>query len=504
MCVSGKMRHCWAPRSCAPNPRQIFKISRRLFLWLLFLLSRALDSRHGTRGSSIANLRRPGVVVEEVSAAASPSEQGMLAEHPQLGCLAGCLSRNRRRRVYRGETKRVVIVGGGFAAVHMCEELAKQPHDIKITMICPNDHLDIAWASPRAIARPETANRNVIPFHKIFERSKYAASMVTHVHDTVAWVTETHVETAMSCEKYEYDVLVIGTGATYAEGSEAKRLKSNHTSMSGKDRVKELRELAARVAGAKGVMVVGAGPTGIELAAELGAAYPRVPIKLVTNKYEIGAGMPKPVKAALQQSFASRPNVTVVAGERGSVLDAKRHECDVVFMCAGMEPNTSFLGGGSLKASLDAKGFVKTGPTGRVLGFPNVFALGDCAKTYATDGSGMEMMSERYRREHDTEKFARRVCASNVLRCIAGEALVDKAAKERRWWHAVGTAGAAGGGEGSYVYPGAVMSLSPSDSVGYVQGSVARGWYMATRKRKDLWRMRLSKKLTGHDGPHYT
>ena len=44
----------------------------------------------------------------------------------------------------------------------------------------------------------------------------------------------------------------------------------------------------------------------------------------------------------------------------------------------------------------------------------------------------------------------------NVLRCIAGEALVDKAAKERRWWHAVGTHGGstAGGGEG-YVYPGA-------------------------------------------------
>ena len=93
----------------------------------------------------------------------------------------------------------------------------------------------------------------------------------------------------------------------------------------------------------------------------------------------------------------------------------------------------------------------------------------------------------------------------NVLRCIAGEALVDKAAKERRWWHAVGTHGGstAGGGEG-YVYPGAVISLSPSDSVGYAQGSVARGWYMAARKRKDLWRMRLSKKLTGHDGPHYT
>ena len=195
MMVSVRMWHCSAPRILGPR-----QISRRLFLWRLLVLSRALDSRHGTRGTSIANLRRPGVVVEEVLAAASPSEQGMLAEHPQLGCLAGCLSRNRRSRVYRGETKRVVIVGGGFAAVHMCDELAKQPHDIKITMICPNDHLDIAWASPRAIARPETANRNVIPFHKIFERSKHAASMVTHVHDTVAWVTETYVETAMSCE----------------------------------------------------------------------------------------------------------------------------------------------------------------------------------------------------------------------------------------------------------------------------------------------------------------
>ena len=284
-------------------------------------------------------------------------------------CLVGCAGGNfgRTQKVYDGEQRRVVIVGGGFAAVHMCEELAKHPHNIKVTMICPNDHLDIAWASPRAIARPETANRNVIPLHKIFQRSKHAHDMVTHVHDTVAWVTETYVETAMSCERHEYDVLVIGTGATYAEGSEAKRLKSNHSSIGGADRVKELRELAERVKGSKGVMVVGAGPTGIELAAELGAAYPHVPIKLVTNKYEVGAGMPKPVKAALQAAFQSRPNVSFVTGERGSILDSKRHGCDVVFMCAGMEPNTSFLGGGALKASLDEKGFIKTGATGRVL-----------------------------------------------------------------------------------------------------------------------------------------
>lgn len=248
-------------------------------------------------------------------------------------------------------------------------------------------------------------------------------------------------------------------------------------------------------------MVVGAGPTGIELAAELGAAYPRVPIKLVTNKYEIGAGMPKPVKAALRHAFASRPNVTVIAGERGSILDAKRHGCDVAFMCVKMEPNTSFLGAGPLKASLDERGFVKTGPSGVVLGFPSVFALGDCAKTYDGDGA-MEMMSERYRREHDTEKFVRRVCAGNVLAALAGEALMDKApAQERKWWHAVPEPATEREG---YVYPGAVMSLSPADSVGYVRGSVARGWFMAVRKRKDLWRMRLSKKLTGHGGPHYT
>jgi len=78
-------------------------------------------------------------------------------------------------------------------------------------------------------------------------------------------------------------------------------------------------------------------------------------------------GCRKPVKAALQAAFQSRPNVSFVTGERGSILDSKRHGCDVVFMCAGMEPNTSFLGGGALKASLDEKGFIKTGATGRVL-----------------------------------------------------------------------------------------------------------------------------------------
>lgn len=116
----------------------------------------------------------------------------------------------------------------------------------------------------------------------------------------------------------------------------------------------------------------------------------------------------------------------------------------------------------------------------------------------------MEMMSERYRREHDTEKFARRVCARNVLRYLDGQDLVDKAAKGRRWWHAVGGSSRDEDTGKEYAYPGAVISLSPGDSVGYVRGSVTRGWYAAARKRKDLWRMRLSKKLTGHDGPHYT
>ena len=202
--------------------------------------------------------------------------------------------------------------------------------------------------------------------------------------------------------------------------------------MSGKDRVKELRELAERVKGAKGVMVVGAGPTGIELAAELGAAYPRVPVKLVTNKYEIGAGMPKRW-AALQQSFASRQSPSSPAA--GSVLDAKRHG-DVVFMCADGQqlPRRRFA-----QTSLDAKVSSRRDPRG------------GCSVSPTSSRSGMRQ-DVRHGRERDGDderavpararhrKFARRVCASNVLRCIAGEALVDKAAPvvARGWYRGRG------------------------------------------------------------------
>ena len=181
MCVSGKMRHCWAPRSCAPNPRQIFKISRRMFL---FLLSRAGLALRDTR---VFDSEPPsaGVVVEEVSAAASPSERNARRTSP-LGCLWDACHATGEGGCTEGR-QRVVIVGGGFAAVHMCEagEAAPTLNHHDLPQRPPGHH----WASPRAIARPRppTATSSAQDLRAEQVRGEHGDAHPRHV----AWVTET-------------------------------------------------------------------------------------------------------------------------------------------------------------------------------------------------------------------------------------------------------------------------------------------------------------------------
>ena len=101
--------------------------------------------------------------------------------------MGGCVS----TAAYVGEEKKIVVVGGGFGGVKLCHEMAKTAHNLQITILSPNDALDIAWASPRAIADPKSANRNVVPFASIFKSDRIA-----HVHDAAASVSKTAVTTA--------------------------------------------------------------------------------------------------------------------------------------------------------------------------------------------------------------------------------------------------------------------------------------------------------------------
>ena len=255
-----------------------------------------------------------------------------------------------------------------------------------------------------------------------------------------------------------------------------------HQHGQGRDRVKELRELAARRRGRQGRHGRRRGSHRHRARRRARRRATRASHQARHEQVRDRRGHAQPV-GGVQQRFASMTSVSAARARPRR----QRHECDVVFM-RGDGTQHQLPGGGSLKAA--GGGFVKTGPR----------------RCSVSASSGMRRRATR-RRDGDDERAVpararhREVRAEGVRRTSCGIAgrRSDKAA--RRGGGTQTQFGAAV--RGSYVSPVAVMSLSPSDSVGYVQGAW-RGWYMAARKRKDLWRMRLSKKLTGHDGPHYT
>jgi NADH dehydrogenase FAD-containing subunit len=91
---------------------------------------------------------------------------------------------------YTGEEKNVVVIGGGFAGVHLCAHMGKSMHNLRITVLAPSSYMDIAWASPRAIADPASANRNVVPLANVFANGR-----VTHKRGAAASVSKTAVTT---------------------------------------------------------------------------------------------------------------------------------------------------------------------------------------------------------------------------------------------------------------------------------------------------------------------
>lgn len=101
-----------------------------------------------------------------------------------------------------------MVVGGGMAGVKLCHHMASTMHNLLITVLSPNDALDISWASPRAIADPKSANRNVVPFNQIFKNGR-----VVHKQGTAASVSKTAVTTSTGEVRTPFASFVLSSSA---------------------------------------------------------------------------------------------------------------------------------------------------------------------------------------------------------------------------------------------------------------------------------------------------
>lgn len=303
---------------------------------------------------------------------------------------------------------RVVVVGAGFGGLAVAKGLARAPVDVTV-IDRRNYHLfqpllyQVATAglSPADIAQPIRA---------ILGRQANARVLMGRVMG----VDAARREVILADRRVPYDALVLATGARHAYFGRdewevhAPGLKKIDDATEIRARILsafEAAESAADEAERRHLLtfvVVGGGPTGVEMAgaiAELAkralardfrAIDPRAArIVLVEGGPRLLATFPPALSAKAAKALA-RMGVEVVTGQPVSHCDADgvivggaRIEARTVLWAAGVEASSA---GKWLDAARDRAGRILVEPDLTVPGHPEIFAIGDTASVTAPDG----------------------------------------------------------------------------------------------------------------------
>ena len=299
----------------------------------------------------------------------------------------------------------VLVLGGGYGGI----SAAKALEDVAdVTLVDPTEafvHNVAAW---RTLVEPEWIDRIFLPYAHLLANGRF-------LRDRAVDVDGRRV-TLASGEVLEPDYLVLATGTSYPFpakteepdiASARSRLRAAHDALLAADRV----------------LIIGAGPAGLELAGEIRAFFPDKQVTIadiapdiLTGPYDqelrdelrrqLGAlGVELRLGAALSE-LPSAPPATLapiaIAADNGDELVA-----DIWFRAFGQRPHSDYLEGGSLENRRDERGYVRVDEHLRVDGEDRVFALGDIADA-DRDMAGIATAQAE-------------VVAANVRALIAGE-----------------------------------------------------------------------------------
>jgi len=296
---------------------------------------------------------------------------------------------------------RIVIVGAGFGGLNAAQALAKA--DVKITVIDrKNFHtfqpllyqVATAGLSPGEIAAPI---RSILRSHKNIE---------VLMSEVTGFDLDRHiVETSDASLPYDYLILAAGATHSYFGHNDwepyAPGLKTIEDALEIRRRVLLAFELAERQAAAGetaaplNFVVVGGGPTGVELAGTLAEISrhalahefrsidpSRTHILLVEGGPRVLPAYPEDLSRSAQEQLEHlgvevRTSTTVTQIEPGAVdVGTTRLPATVVLWAAGVAASPL---GKKLGAEVDRAGRVVVRPDLSVPGHPEVFVIGDLA-----------------------------------------------------------------------------------------------------------------------------
>ncbi|XP_061343019.1 uncharacterized protein LOC133289084 isoform X2 [Gastrolobium bilobum] len=218
------------------------------------------------------------------------------------------------------------------------------------------------------MVEPSFAERSVINHRDYLTNGDIVVSSVVNL-------TETEVLTADG-RRIVYDYLVIATG------------HANNVPKSRSERLNQYREENQKIKSAHSILIVGGGPTGVELAGEIAVDYPDKKVTIVhkgsrllefigekASEKSLKWLRSKNVEVKLEQSVdlnAATDGCKIYQTSLGETIEADCH-----FLCTGKPLASAWLKDTVLKNDLDFHGRIVVDEKLRVKGRGNIFAVGD-------------------------------------------------------------------------------------------------------------------------------
>jgi NADH dehydrogenase FAD-containing subunit len=258
----------------------------------------------------------------------------------------------------------------------------------------------------RALVDPTFLPKIFLPYDHLLAHGRVA-------RDRAVDVTAHRVVLA-SGEAIRADYIVLATGSTYPFPA-----KSN--AHDAEDAIDNYRAAHDELIRADRVLLIGAGPVGIELAGEITARWPDKHVTLLDFSDDVlGDRFRADLRAELRQQLVDRGVELVlgdglrglpptVASELGTFTmttnSGRKITADIWFQCFGVSPVSDYLSD-DLANARRSDGYVTVGPALQVAGHENVFAIGDVS-TADAKMAGMAGMQAQ-------------LVAENIIRMVNG------------------------------------------------------------------------------------
>jgi NADH dehydrogenase FAD-containing subunit len=256
------------------------------------------------------------------------------------------------------ETK-VIVVGGGYGGITAAKALDEVAD---VVLVEPRATFVHNLAALRAVVDPAWVDRIFIPYDGLLRNGSV-------IRDRAVRVTENAVELGSGLVLHA-DYIVLATGSSYPFPAKPQPAQRHR-----------LREVHQELVKADRVLLLGAGPVGIEFAGEIKSAWPDKKVILADRKETLLPGkfpdefIPELHRQLVEIGIELRLGVTFNGLPEPGVY-APFGEADIWFQCYGAAPVTDYLGG-KLAHARRADGLIEVTPQLRVADVPNVFAIGD-------------------------------------------------------------------------------------------------------------------------------